>query len=211
MTNYKPDRVVRLLTALVSFGYFAVWVAAPMLLIAGPVLKVFGGDTRDWEYGLQVQARVRDASAAVNTTWGPAQLSLDQVRADLELPISAMPWWLFAALWLYLALSFILLLSSLHHLRRIFQRARAGAPFDAQNAGRLRTVGMLLLSLTVLGGIAEFVAASAIRDNVVSDLIRVSNGIYFNGPVALISLVLIALAEIFRRGAELENEQSLVI
>ena len=49
------------------------------------------------------------------------------------------PWWLVGVLWTHVAIVLTLMLLSLHHLRRIFQRVRDGAPFDADNALRMRS------------------------------------------------------------------------
>jgi hypothetical protein len=51
---------------------------------------------------------------------------------------------LFVLLWTHTAAALGLMLLFLHYLRRIFQRVRDGAPFDAANAVRLRWLGMLL-------------------------------------------------------------------
>ncbi|MEX2284421.1 MAG: DUF2975 domain-containing protein, partial [Gemmatimonadota bacterium] len=88
---------------------------------------------------------------------------------------------------------------------------RDGAAFDAQNAVRLRRLGLLLLAYALYKGIAEFVTSMAVRKSVTSDSISVSTGLHVNAQVVFTALVLIALAEIFRRGAELEHEQSLVV
>jgi hypothetical protein len=41
--------------------------------------------------------------------------------------------------------------------------------------------------------------------------LTVPNGFHVDGTVVFVALVLMALAEVFRRGAELEHEQSLVV
>jgi hypothetical protein len=46
---------------------------------------------------------------------------------------------------------------------------------------------------------------------VASPRIAVAGGLHLDAPLLFVALALVALAEIFRRGAELEDEQSLVI
>jgi hypothetical protein len=99
----------------------------------------------------------------------------------------------------------------LHHLRRIFQRVRDGIPFDAENAMRLRRLGIVLLALALLNGVAELVVALAVRGNLSDGNVIVPATLPIDMSLVFVALVLIALAAIFRRGAELEDEQSLVV
>jgi len=211
MQPYRPDRIVRFLAAIISLLYYALWLGAAVVLIGGPVAKLLAGDHVDWTWGLHVPATVQDSGATVLTGWGPAHLRVENVRADLQLPIAILPWWFVSVLWAHLALEAGLMLFALHNLRRIFQRVREGAPFNAHNAARLRSLGLVCVALAVLQGVAGFITALALRSGLTNGTIRVSTGLHINAPVALVGLVLIALAEIFRRGAELEVEQSLVV
>jgi len=211
MQAYRPDRVVRVLTTLVSIAYFVVWVGAAVVLIAAPAVKLFAGGNPEWVWGLKVPVSTSDPAATVHTSWGAAQLVVEDARADLRVPIAMLPWWLIAVLWTHAAAAFALLLLSLHQLRRIFQRVRDGAPFDEHNALRMRRLGLLLLALALFNGVAEFITSLAVRNGLVSSELTVTTGLHINVFVVLVAFVLVALAEIFRRGAELEHEQSLVI
>jgi hypothetical protein len=122
-----------------------------------------------------------------------------------------MPWTLFVGLWTYMAIAIALMLSFLHHLRRLLHRTRDGAPFDPDNAGRLRLLGLLALALALLQGAAELFTSLAVNEGLTDGGIRVPAGIHVDGPLVLFALVLLTLAEVFRRGAELEHEQSLVV
>lgn len=211
MQAYRPDRVVKVLTALVSIAYFGTWFLMAVVLIGAPAVKVFVGNDPEWTWSLPVPATVEDADAIVHTSWGSARLEFEEVQAELSLPIGMLPWSTFAFLWTHVAVLGALMLLFLHHLRRIFLRVRSGVPFDAENAVRLRWLGLLLIAMAVLGGIVEFVTALGVRSGLTSSTIAISTGFHVNGRTVFIGLVLIALAEIFRRGAELETEQSLVV
>jgi hypothetical protein len=211
MQAHRSDRVVRVLTSLVTIAYFGSWVGVVVVLAGSPALKVLAGDDPQWMWGLPVPAVVVESEATVLTRWGPARLEVEDVRGVLRLPIAMLPWWLFALLWTHLATAGALMLAFLFHLRRIFQRVRDGTPFDAQNAIRLRWLGLLLLALALLNGVAELVTSMAVRSGLASGDIAVPSGLRIDTPLVLVALVLIALAEIFRRGAELEHEQSLVV
>jgi hypothetical protein len=207
----RPDGVVRFLTLLVSIAYAGAWVGAVVVLAGAPVVKLLAGGDPDWEWGLPVPVAMADSDAAVLTAWGTARLEVEDVRGVLRLPIATIPWWLFGVLWTHMAAAFALMVALLHHLRRIFQRVRAGAPFDAQNAIRLRWVGLLLIALSLLNGVAELVTSMVVRQGLAGGSVAVAGGLRIEAPFLLVALVLLALAEIFRRGAELEHEQSLVV
>lgn len=211
MQAYRPDRVVRVLSAAVSVAYFAVWAIAVVVLLALPLLRLLAVGHPDWMWELEIPASLRDLQTTVLTRWGAGRLEAERVRVMLELPIETTPWGLVAVLWSGAVLVFALTLLALHHLRRIFQRVRDGAPFDAQNALRMRWLGFLLLALALLDAVAEFLTAAVMRRGITSENVTVAAGFSVNLPLVFVGLAVVALAEIFRRGAELEDEQALVV
>ncbi len=148
----------------------------------------------------------------VQTVWGPAPLMLDEVRGKLHLPISTVPWSFLALLWSYAAVGFGSCCSVLHNVRRIFQSVRDGAAFDVQNVVRLRTLGTLLLAIAGLNAVAQLATSVAVRKGLAAgSSLTVPTGFHLDLTLVPVALVLMALAEVFRRGAALEHEQSLVI
>jgi Protein of unknown function (DUF2975) len=211
MQPYRSDPVVRGLTAVVSLAYFVVLVGGGVALLGLPAARMWARGQDNWTLELPVPATAGEAEATVQTIWGPARLVVDDARGDLQLPIDAIPWRIVALIWLYLAVGLGLMVLTLYHLRRIFQRVRDGAPFDAQNALRLRTVGLLLLAAGVYDVVMELVASSAVRRGLVTGDVTVARGIHVDATMFFVALGLVALAEVFRRGAELEDEQALVV
>jgi hypothetical protein len=208
----RSDRVVRTLAAFVSFGYFVLWAGAVLVLIGLPIAKVFGGTEGGFYYSLELPLTAPSLQTVMPTAWGPAPIMLDDVRGELKLPISTVPWSLLAVLWSYAAVAFVLMLLFLHNLRRILQRVRDGSPFDAQNVVRLRTLGVLLLAIVALNAVAEAATSIAVRRGLpAGSSLTVPTGFHVDLTLVPVALVLIALAEVFRRGAVLEHEQSLVV
>lgn len=210
MRNLRADRVLKVLTGMASFAYYLLWVGAALVLVALPAVKVFGGT--GFHYGLELPVAVPNVDAMVDTAWGPAPLKLDAARAELQLPIPLLPWSLVAVLWIYTAVAAVLMLLLLHNVRHIFQRVRDGAAFDTQNAYRLRTLSVLLFSLAMLRAVAEVATSIAVRSGLAATSgLAVPPGLHVDMTLVLVALVLMALAEVFRRGTELEDEQSLVV
>ncbi len=211
MQPYRPNRVVGVLSALVSFAYFGLMALGVVATIGLPAVKVLAGDDPNWTFGLTVPVASLESDATVLTRWGDARLEVEDMRGSLKLPVSMLPWWLFAVLWTYTATAIALALLFLHHLRRLFQRVRGGAPFDAANALRLRWLGLFAIALALLNGVAEFVTSLAVRDGLISDRLKVPYGVSVDPSLVLFGLVLLMLAEVFRRGADLEEDQSLTV
>jgi hypothetical protein len=78
----RPDRVVRTLTALASFSYFAMWAGGALVLIALPLLKAFGGNGADFYYGLELPVTAPTLQTMVQTVWGPAPLIRRALRTN---------------------------------------------------------------------------------------------------------------------------------
>ena len=212
MSVSRPDRVVRTLTAMVSFAYFGMWFGGALVLSGLPMIKAFGDAGGSFYYSLELPVAAPTVQSIVQTVWGPAPLLLDEVRGELKLPISTMPWSFMVLLWSYAAAGGALMLLFLYNLKRIFQRVRDGAAFDAQNAVRLRRLGTLLLSIAALNAVAQLATSIAVRRGLAAgSSLTVPSGIHVDFTLVGVALVLMALAEIFRRGAELEHEQSLVV
>ena len=211
MRAYHPDPVVRGLNTVLSIAYFTMLGAAALVLIGALVVKLLAPDSPEWVWGLEVPATLSEHEATVNTTWGTARLEVEDVSANLRMPIGALPWWLFALLWTHAAVAGALILLFLYQLRAIFRRVRDGNPFDADNALRVQRLGWLLGSFVVLNGVAKTVTSAAVARGLASDSITVPIGVSIDIRLIFVAFVLIALGEIFQRGTQLETEQSLVI
>ncbi len=212
MQTYQPDRVVKVLSALATGLYYVTWVAAGLVLIWMPVAKVLGARSGQAMYHFGAPVTVHPTLDLANS-WRlrGARVVVSQVRATAELPVDAAPWGFVVLGWVTLAISAAFLLLFLHQLRRLFQRVRQGAPFDPDNAARLRWLGILLLVLALWQTVTDVWMSLAISRMLEGPGNQLGTGVSLNLPVILVGLVLIALAEIFRRGAALEEEQSLVV
>lgn len=211
MKEYHPNLAVRALTGLVSIAYFGLLILGVIVLIALPTVKLAAGDNPDWEVGLTVPVTPIDGDATVVTRWGDARLELGDSRASLRLPIGTLPWSLFALLWTYVTAVGALMLMFLHHLRRVLERTRGGMPFDAINALRLRWLGLLALAIAAVTGVSEFVTSMIVRGGLISERVEVPVAFSIDGWVVFFGFVLLVLAEVFRRGAELEEDQALTL
>ena len=214
MQTYRADRVVRILTGLVSTVYYGAWVAAAFVLIIGPGLKRFAPSlVVDPVSRVEVSVTLPGLGATLVPQWHavPPGLTLKRVTGEIALPQSMMPTWFFPVEYVAIVIFFGLVLLFLHHLRALFRRVREGAPFDAANAIRMRWLGVLLLVATVYFGAFDFWMSLMVTRVLADSRLPIGSALHINWFGVFIALVLVGLAEVFRRGAALEEEQALVV
>jgi len=214
MQTYRADRVVRILTGLVSTVYYGAWVAAAFVLIIGPGMKRLAPSlVADPTPRLEVSVTLPGLGATLVPQWqaAPPGITLKRVNGEIALPQSMMPSWFFPVEYAALVVFFELVLLFLHHLRVLFRRVREGAPFDAANAIRMRWLGVLLLVANVYYGALDFWLSTMVTRVLASSRLPIGLALHINWFGVFIALVLVGLAEVFRRGAALEEEQSLVV
>ena len=211
MFTYRADGVVKALSWWVSAAYYLSLVAMVGLMFAYLVVRLSGARLPDMTTHVAVE--VDPAGVVLKSKWTPsAPIEVAGLTGEAEIPISSMPFGIFALMWVGYAVCVFLMLYFLHQLRMILRRVRAGAPFDADNARRMRTMGLLLLSILVVKAVVVFAVGMAVMKSF-SDTggARVVAGFHIDGIGVFMGLVLIMLAEIFRRGSALEDEQALVV
>jgi hypothetical protein len=212
VNEYRADRVVRTLTFVVSVVYFAAWATAALLLIGMPAARLLAAKGVG-HASFSVDVTIPELPATVASTWasGASGIHLTDVAGALQLPVAAAPTWFIVASWFAFAVTSALMVSFLYHLRRLFLRVRDGAPFDIQNATRLRWLGALLLALALFKSAFTFWTSAVVTRAISSSSVPLAPALNIDWLVVFVALVLLALAEIFRRGAALEDEQALVV
>ncbi len=118
-------------------------------------------------------------------------------------------------LWPSLALFIISLLVALvvvTRLRRIFETLVQGDPFVPQNATNLRVIWMTLVAYEL---VRLIIASGSMLSFNLTGHAKTESGLQFtlhiNGGLWLAVAALIVLAEVFREGARLRDEQKLTI
>ena len=212
MTTYRADTVVQLLTMLVSVFYRVAWAFGVVLFIAVTALELFAGAETRQKLSIGVTTTVHLEDQRIATAWGGSLgLKMDEAKGSLRVPIASAPVWFRLTAYLGLAVLFALFLRFLFHLRELFRRVRAGAPFDERNATTLRWLGILLVLIETMTSAYSFGLSQLVLRAMSPPSIPVTSSYSMNGTAIVVGLVLLALAEIFRRGAVLEDEQAHVV
>jgi len=214
MKAYQPDRVVRILTGLVSFGYYCAWVLAALILIVAPTMDKWAPDlVADPTSRLGYPVALPELGATAVAQWdlGSREIALWEVTGGLVQPTSQLPAWYGPVTYLAVVMVFVLVLLFLYQLRALFRRVREGAPFDADNAARMRWLGVWLLAFHLFYGGFLFWMSWNVTRELASSGIPVGPLLDINWFAVFVALVLVGLAEVFRRGAVLEEDQALVV
>ena len=178
MRALGPGSVSSLLKIVVEVIYVAFCVAAAALVIAGLallVLQPFLGSA------IRLQLDGSRAGGAVS----PA------------LPALSMSLLIMAAYAGGLVVVF-------NRLRRVFGTLTQGDPFQPQNVGRLRVIGLALIVLELVGYVLKMALAFAFPG-------RSAAGLSLNLTAWFAILVVFVLAEVFREGARLRHDAALTI
>lgn len=200
--------MLRVLAFWAGLSYWVIVIGATLVLIMSPFLWLHGVDL----FYIDVSARVADVGG-VQSSWGrdTGLFELDRVTARLRVPIGRAPGWFFVTWWVGMVVYAVLGVLLFHHLRQMLGSLREGKPFDVDNATRLRWIGVLLvagsLAFELVFQVLSFAAVDSLTDATIGSAVP---PIHMIGDV-LMGLALIVLAEIFRHGAELEHDQSLVV
>jgi hypothetical protein len=212
MTSYRADPVVRLLTVGATVFYRVAWVFAVIVVVGVAAVELFAGPELRREFTIGVTATVDLKDVTIGTAWGGSTgLEMNKAAGSLRVPIATAPLGFRLAAYLGLGVIYVLFLRFLFHLRELFLRVRAGEPFDERNATSLRWLGILLILIDTLGSAYSFGLSQLVLRALSAPSMPLASSFSMNGTAIIVGLVLLALAEIFRRGALLEDEQAHVV
>ncbi len=99
-----------------------------------------------------------------------------------------------------------------YYLRRIIRSVAGGSPFIPENVNSFRRIGLIVIAGSILQGITGGLAGLVMMRNLVPPA-----GVQFNARFTLsleglfLGLVILALAEVFRYGTELQQESDMTI
>jgi len=150
-----------------------------------------------------------DAYRVTSQSLGIESAQIRNVRAEVHFPVRKGGF--FFGTFAGIVISLVLVLWVLTQLRHVFRTLRDGRPFVAANATRSRWIGLAV----IFGEIAR--AAIALNwsfyfsTHFTAPDVRFVPRLDMSGIAIISGLIVLVLAEVFRVGARLEDDQSLTI
>ncbi len=96
-------------------------------------------------------------------------------------------------------------------LRAVLLSVLAGRPFAPANSRRLQRIGFVILAVTLLFPIPEYLIGKAVLQDLTVVGLALSPALHFSTDGVLTGLLFLVLAAIFRHGSELERERALTV
>lgn len=111
------------------------------------------------------------------------------------------------SMWIGFAIS----LSITYLLRNFFRSLSQNSPFAIENARRLRLIAVLIMLTPLVDFINDMIVTWFVQRNFMLDGADISAHVDFDLKAVFAGLVLLIIAEIFRIGAQMKEEQELTV
>ncbi len=105
----------------------------------------------------------------------------------------------------------VLLIAVLYQIRRLLRVLAAGRPFASDNAGRVRMIGYLLIGIELLRTVLLLVISSIAKANINVAGLTIESSFRPNLGLLLAGGAVLLIAEVFRQGSAMHEEQSLTV
>jgi hypothetical protein len=208
MTAVGSRSAASLLTALLSVAWYVVAFALALTVVIAAISPYvhFGGARLDIPVSFRVDTR---AVPITTTTPGPQNAQIARARGSLQFePADRRS--LIAPL-LFVIVMLGVTLWTLGQLRAIFRTIRDGKPFVPANATRIRTIAFIVMFGELVRSAATFVANRYAMTHFAADGLRFDAPLDLNAFTIVQGLIILVIAEVFRAGSRLDEDQSLTI
>jgi hypothetical protein len=207
----RTTRLPRLLLRLTDLAIGLLILATVLSVVVIVVSASNGSDAR-----LKVPVEFtpdRSTYELTSSVWGEGVIERAQGSAIFEDPGAG----LFvgsavAGIFIFIVPAFVVLLL----LRRIFATMAGGTPFIGENIRRIRWIGWLMIIFGVLSQVVRWGLVWFVHSNVAATGLDLSlqidqSSVQPDTTMIFLGLVVLALAEVFRYGAQLQTDSDLTV
>ncbi|MGE5551284.1 MAG: DUF2975 domain-containing protein [Bacteroidota bacterium] len=111
----------------------------------------------------------------------------------------------------FILLALVVFQAVIYQMRRIFATLKRGTPFTMENARRIRIIGLVIIGGSLLQSLATSGVGYLMMQNIIIEGVELHAKLGAGASSILIGLVILILAEIFRYGASLQEDQDLTV
>lgn len=202
--------IASFLMVLLNIAWYVVAVALALTACLAAV-SVFHDSGGTSELDIPVSFNVDALALQVGApSLGIESAHLHNVRGSLTFPARAVGS-LVAPVLAGLAIMFAVVLWVVGQLRAVFRTLRDGQPFVPANAIRIRRIGFVVIIGEFLRAAIVFAANSYAMNHFSANGLRFDARPDLNLFTIVHGLIILAIAEVFRAGTRLDEEQSLTI
>jgi hypothetical protein len=205
----KPRRLTAFLTVLIDIA----WYAAIVLLVLSVAMLAIAPfvNPPDVEIGLSVPAAFRLVPSAhtVPGVSGAENVRIINARGDLR--FSPRNRVVVANAAVFLIIVFAAGIWVLGQLRGVFRTLRAGQPFVPANAVRIRRIAYAVILSELAHVVISYAATRYVMTNFSLDGVLFETRLEMDGMAIVYGLIILVIAEVFREGTRLDQDQSLTI
>jgi len=189
-----------------SIGLAIVLAIAMVLLVVSPWVDLGGNGRLGIPVALQIDGQALHLAAP---SLGPGPATLKKVTGTLEFAAPSKR----ALVAPMLTMVAMLLLANwaVQQLRQLFRALRNGQVFAAANVRRVQQVGWAVILAEPLRALITYSAQDYARAHFIGDGIRFVTNFDLNLGTIFAGLAILVIAEVFRAGAGLAEDQSLTI
>jgi len=156
---------------------------------------------------LPVAFELDDVAADVTSKDGTRSGLIEQASGSLRLAVPDRPWLPIGGA----AVMIVLVLWILAELAALCRSVRDGHPFDPHNAVRIRRLALAVVLAEVSRAAIVYAAHAFVAANFTAEHLRFTAWPHINTFAIVSGLILFVLAEVFRAGTRLDEEQSLTV
>jgi len=139
----------------------------------------------------------------------PTSAQLEKVRGTIKFPVRTGAFLSGSAFVITLVVCFILWVVT--QLREVFRSLSRGRPFIAENSRRIRWVGLAIIIGELVRAVMVFYFSFYASQHFTISGLKFVASADINGITVVSGLTILVIAEVFREGTRLEEDQSLTI
>jgi hypothetical protein len=204
--------VASVLAILIDIGSVLIAIALVASLCLMVVSLFFDLSRGNGTLGIPASFTIDTATVQVDAhAWGIEDARLLKVKGNGVLQFRPPGRTFLAMMGLVLAVSLGFVLWVLSQLRAVFRTLRAGTPFVPDNVTRIRRIGYALILGECARAVFIFINNYQVLTHVSADVVRFTLWPDLSFRTILHGVLILVLAEVFRVGVRLDEDQSLTV
>ncbi|MFC1553448.1 DUF2975 domain-containing protein [candidate division KSB1 bacterium] len=211
METLKKSQSLRFLRFITNFSWYFVLVIIALIMVK-IIIDVFAGSGTANPGTFSIPAKIEIYDSGLIEVYSESE----NTRAEFELQtgtlkISTGDLLPLIFLALFTVSAFVMLAFVIYYFRKIFNNLYLDDPFKMENIKRVRTIGYLIIGIEVFFFVKFVVLNEIFRSKIFIQDGDISFIHSFNWMVIFSGLAVLVIAEIFRLGFEIKEEQKLTI